>query len=176
MEKKTFRRFLAVEAILLYWAVYFWQDYLAHLGDYRVFSYSFHELYSGGILLVPVLTIAWLVVLTAKTKKEGAWRKNAVLLALLAILSAGQLLCLSRETANTVKVSGVKTVLEIPDEYHIIVQSGDRRVTLETNPQVTKLLKTDGTKYRVVYDQQYMGAGTGKLESIALTENPLDNS
>ena len=149
---------------------------LAGLGNYRVFSYSFHELYSSGILLAPVLTIVWLVALTAKTKKEGAWRKNAVLLALLVMLSAGQLLCLSRETANTVKVSGVKTVLEIPDEYHIIVQSGNRQVTLETNPQITKLLKTDGTKYLVVYDQRYMGADTGKLESIALAENPLDNS
>ena len=176
MQNKTFRRFLAVEAILLYWVVYYWQDYLAGLGDYRVFSYSFHELYSSGILLVPVLTIVWLVALTAKTKKEGAWRKNALLLTLLVVLSAGQLLCLTRETANTVKVSGVKTVLEIPNEYHIVVESGNRRVTLETNPQVTKLLKTDGTEYLVVYDQRYFGADTGKLEYIELTENSLDNS
>ena len=42
-------------------------------------------------------------------------------------------------------------VVEIPDRYHVVIQSGGNRVTLEASPTVTDLLQTDGTVYRFAY-------------------------
>ena len=61
---------VGITAIVLYRLVYLWQDILAASGDYRNFSYGFHEVYTIGSLLVPVLTLIWLAVLLRRTAKN----------------------------------------------------------------------------------------------------------
>ena len=170
MEKKSFRRFLAVEAIIAYWAVYFWQDYLSEMGDYRYFSYSFHEVYSIGLMLIPAATLIWLLVLLRKTSREKLWKENLIILSLLVLLSGWQIYAVGQETGGYTTMGFEKLVLEIPDEYHIVIESDGQRLLLETSPQVTALLKTDGTLYYMAYEQDTKSAKTGKLEYVKLME------
>ena len=67
---------VGITAIVLYRLVYLWQDILAASGDYRNFSYGFHEVYTIGSLLVPVLTLIWLAVLLIRDPKGTV--KNAL--------------------------------------------------------------------------------------------------
>lgn len=175
MEKKTFRRFLAVEGIILYWVIYFWQDALAQIGDYRYFSYSLYEIYTLGLILVPAATLIWLLVLLRTCSREKRWKGNMILLALLVVLTGWQIWAVGQETGGTSTMGFEKQVLEIPDDYHIVIESNGQRLVLETNPQVTALVKTDGTLYYMAYHQTSRDAKYGKLEYIALTETLLEN-
>lgn len=154
-----------VTAIVLYWLIYLWQDSLSNAGDYRYFSYGFHELYSVGMLLVPLATLVWLAVLLVRTAKGRRWKKNALLLAVLALLLAGQFGYQYRQS-QLVHVTSWTEVLEVPDPYHIVVQSGEGTVTLETTPTVTALVRTDGTVYGFSYERDRRTPERGDLTGI----------
>lgn len=77
-------------AIVLYWLVYLWQEALADVGNYRWFPYSFHEAYTLGYLLVPLLTLIWLAALLIRCVRRRTWRKNGAMLAVLAVLLTAQ--------------------------------------------------------------------------------------
>ncbi len=166
IQKQSIKSAAGVAAILLYWLVYFWQDALSNHGDYRWFSYSFHELYSAGYPLAPLLTALWLLVLCIRSAKNRAWRKNRFLIATLAILLLLQTSYLHHRT-QIVSVNAWTEVVEILDAYHIVILNGeDQRVTLETPPIVTKLLRTDGTIYGFSYERTKTDPSEGTLHYI----------
>lgn len=152
-------------AILLYWLVYFWQDALAKAGDYRYFSYTFHEAYSLGILLVPAITLLWLAMLLVRSTKHRQWRKNALPLCLLAALLLGQLGYLYDRSQIVHHTSWTEAV-DIPDEYHVVIEGSNGTVTLSTTPTVTALLRTDGTIYGFYYEQHRRDPDEGRLNGI----------
>ncbi|MDD5931479.1 MAG: zf-HC2 domain-containing protein [Oscillospiraceae bacterium] len=154
-----------ITAIVLYRLVYLWQDILAASGDYRNFSYGFHEVYTIGSLLVPVLTLIWLAVLLRRTAKKHAWRKNAALAAVLAVLLAGQAGYLYQQS-RLVHTTCWTEVVDIPDACHIVIQSGEDTVTLESPPLVAPLLKTDGTVYGFYYERDRSTPDRGRLNAI----------
>ena len=61
ISKRAILAAAGVTAIVLYWLVYFWEEALSDMGDYRYFSYRFHEIYSSGYFLIPLLTLLWLI-------------------------------------------------------------------------------------------------------------------
>lgn len=55
---------------------------------------------------------------------------------------------------------------EIPDEYHVVIQTGEGPVTLTTTPIVTTLLQQDGTIYGFYYETDRDTPGEGVLHGI----------
>lgn len=160
---------LGVLAMVVFWLVYFWQEGLADVGDYRYFSYRFHEMISTGILIVPTAALIWLLVLLHKTKKQKAWRKNgAMLLVLLLLVSFHTGYFWSRQ--GTWSTSGLYEVLEVPDDYHIVIRRGDGLMTLEVSPMVANLVKTDGTAYMLTFEWNERSPDAGVLEYIEATD------
>lgn len=166
IQKRSMKAALGIAGILLYWMVYFWQDTLSNQGNYRWFSYSFHEVYSIGYLLVPLVTAIWLFVLCISSLKDKAWRKNRILLFLLTLLfllQAGYW----QQRSQIVSIDAWTDVIEIPDEYHIVILDGeDQKVTLETIPIVTTLLRTNGTIYGFSYESKKSNPSEGVLHFI----------
>lgn len=150
ISKRAIMAAAGVTAIVLYWLVYLWQEALSDVGDYRYFSYGFHEVYGIGYLFVPILTVVWLIVLLSKAVRTGAWRRNGAMLLILGLLTVGQVTFWYQQS-QTVSVTCVSEVVEIPDEYHVVIESWRGNVILDTTPAVTELLRTDGTKYVFTY-------------------------
>ena len=63
-------------AIVLYWIIFFVQEHLALLGDYRLFPYRFHEIYPIGTVFLPAATLIWLLVLAVRTVRSKNWQKT----------------------------------------------------------------------------------------------------
>lgn len=148
-----------VTAIILYWLVYFWQDALAMAGNYRYFSYSLHELYTAGYLLVPGVTALWLLGVLVKGRGRSLL---ALVLAVLLVLQGW----LWYDNGQREQVTCWTAVAEIPDEYHVVIHTGEGPVELDTTPLVTRLLKTDGTVYGFYYEARQNRPGEGQLCGI----------
>ena len=159
---------LGVTAIVLYWLVYFWQDSLSNAGDYRFFSYAFHELWTAGTILVPLLTLLWLGTLLCRTAKRHTWRRSAALLLVLAMLLAGQAGYLHRQS-QMVQVTSWTEVESIPDAYHVVIWGGSGAVTLATTPAVTALLEP-GAVYGFTYEQSLRTPDRGTLSAVARSD------
>lgn len=149
-------------AIVLYWLVYLWQDALANVGNYRWFSYSFHEVYTLGYLLVPLLTLVWLAALLIRSIRRRAWRKNGAMLAVLLAAQGGYLW----NQAGLVHVTSWSQVVAVSDEYHIVIEGGEGQVTLSTTPLVANLVQTDGTIYGFSYDSRRDSPDEGRLTFV----------
>ena len=156
-------------AFLLCWLVYFWQDYLSKLGDYRWFPYRFHEVCSLGVIVLPFLSLVWFITVFSRAVQQKTLRKKALILVLLAALLVGQtgyrFYLSQRHTVST-----LTEILQIPDEYHIVVECAGGTITLETSPLVPPLLKTDGTRYWIHYETNDLHPQRGTLFSAALSE------
>lgn len=152
-------------AIVLYWLVYLWQEALADVGNYRWFPYSFHEAYTLGYLLVPLLTLIWLAALLIRCVRRRTWRKNGAMLAVLAVLLTAQGGYLWNQ-AGVVHVTSWSRVVAVPDEYHIIIEGSEGQVTLATTPLVANLVQTDGTIYGFSYDSRRNDPDEGRLTFV----------
>lgn len=150
ISKRAIGAAVGVVTIIVYWLVYFWEETLSDMGDYRYFSYEFHEIYSVGYFLVPLLTLGWLVWLLIRSRETCAWRRNCALLIVLGVLLLGQS-SIWLQYGETTYVSCVSEVVEIPDQYHVVIETTKGYVTLETTPVVIKLLEMDGTRYHFAY-------------------------
>lgn len=151
LRKRAITCAVGITSIIVYWIIYLWQIDLANQGIYRYFSYSFHEMYSVGYVLVPLLTAVWLVMVIVGTIRKKCWRKNAVIaivLAVLLFLQCGYLY----DRSNVIYCDTWTEVVSIPDEYHIVIDNGESQITLETTPNITRLLNTDGTVYGFSYE------------------------
>lgn len=154
---------VGVTAIVLYWIVCFWMEFFASAGNYRYFSWSFYEMYSAGRWIVPLLTGLWLAALLIGTVRRRTYKRNAVLILVLCMLTLGQIGWVQKQ-ARMEHVSCWTTVEEIPDEYHIIIKNGTEREVLETTPTVTGLLKQDGTVYYFSYQRDPKAPQNSRLE------------
>lgn len=173
MSKHAVWSAIGITGIILYWLVYFWQDALSNIGDYRFFPYQFHELYTAGILLVPLVTLVWLGALFCTSVKEHSWRKNGAVLLILLTLFLVQGGCIYNQTSKSL-VACWTDVKEIQDEYHIVIERGGERVVLETNPMVTNLLLTDGTMYGFEYEYNKQVPQKGVLLYVYGSEESVD--
>ena len=165
INKKSMKFAIGITLIVIYWIVYFWQERLAEIGDYRYFSYGFSEIFPQGIICVPAATFIWLAVLLIKTFKRKIWKKNAVpaiILSVLLFAQAGIFFYLSG--GHSVGIA--TTITEIPDEFHIVVETDNEYRTLETSPLVTSLVKADGTMYFLSYTYNSFTSTRGTLTSI----------
>lgn len=158
-----------ITGIVLYWIIYFWMDFFAATGDYRYFSWSFYEVYSAGRLLVPALTLLWLIVLFVQSIRRHTVKKNGLLIALLCLLMLSQT-GYEQKQSRMEYITCWTTVAEIPDEYHIVIEnSGDREV-LQTTPTVTGLIRQDGTVYAFTYRRDPQNPQKSRLEYVKQAE------
>ena len=157
---------VGVAAIVVYWLVYFWQDNLSGMGDYRYFPYGFHELWSAAMVAVLPVTLIWLASLLYRTVKGRLWKQKAILLALLAVLAAGQIGYFYQLSNRVSTTAFLATVEEVVDQYHVVIQDSGHRVVLETNPMVTALMKADGTEYILYYDWSRNDPDRGRLRAV----------
>ena len=162
---------LILAAMVFCWMVYFWQAHLSSLGDYRWFSYRFHEVCCLVPIVLPAASLLWLLTVFSRAIRQKDLRQRALLLVILAALLAGQVgyrvylsLC--------VTVSTRTEILQIPDEYHIVVETPGGTITLETSPMVPRLLRTDGTCYWLHYRTNQLYPQRGTLYSASLAESP----
>lgn len=160
---------LGVLAMVVFWLVFFWQERLADVGDYRYFSYRFHEMISIGVIIVPVAALVWLVVLLLKTWKQKSLRKNGAMLLVLLLLVSFHTGYFIRQQGSW-STSGLYEVVEVPDNYHIVIQRGDGLMTLEVSPMVANLVKTDGTAYMISFEWNERSPDVGVLEYIETTD------
>lgn len=165
ISRKTIYTAIGIVGIILYWLIYIWQDSLATFGDYRYFSYTFHEMYTIGYLLVPIFTIAWLISALWRMKKNRTWKKDLGLLLMLLILFTGQF-GFWYDQSQKISFDSIVTVKEIVDEYHVKIECGEKVVLLTVEPMVSALLKTDGTKYFIGYESYKDKPYEGKLFAV----------
>lgn len=170
ISKRAILAAAGVTAIVLYWLVFVWQEALSDMGDYRFFSYRFHEVYGIGYLLVPIISAVWLIVSLSRVVKAGAWRRNLAMLLILGLLTVGQF-CFWYQQSQMVSVTCVSEVVEIPDEYHVVIESWQGNVTLKTTPSVTKLLQDDGTKYVFTYECNKRDRDEGTLSYASYVDD-----
>lgn len=153
MVEKTALTCAGILAIIVVWVVYIMMERLASLGDYSLFSYSVHEVSSLALLFTTLVTLVWLIAALIRTCKRRAWMRRAPLLAVLAVLLVLQ--C----TFFTVKKSSLTTgatVLDIPDDTHIVVELyGGEVLTVETIPLVTGVIE-EGDRYSVGLERSSM--------------------
>ena len=160
---------LGVLGIVVFWLVFFWQERLSDMGDYRYFSYRFHEMISIGIILVPLAALIWLLVLLHRTRKEKAWRKNGALLLVLLLLTVFHT-GYFRHQQGSWSTSGLYAVQEVPDEYHIVIRRENGPMVLEVSPMVANLVETDGTAYLLTFTWNERSPNEGVLEYIEVTD------
>lgn len=165
INKKSMKFAIGITLIVIYWIIYFWQEGLADIGDYRYFSYRFSEIFSPGFLYIPIVTLIWFVIFIVKTAIRKTWKKSAVPALILALLLSVQ----SVFVYNLLSINGRSTfavVTEISDPYHIVIKMGEQYATLETTPLVTSLVDIDNTLYSLSYDYNKHTPEKGKLNEI----------
>lgn len=173
LSKRAIGCAVGVTAIVLYWLIYLWQDWLAGQGNYTYFPYQFYETYSIGYLLVPLLSVVWLAVVLVRTFRRKTWAKNTALLAVLTLLICLQIGYLHGESQK-ISVSTFTTVECIPDEYHIVLDRDDMPITLRTTPMITNLLQTDGTIYGIEFEYRQTDPAQGTLLFISAALDPSE--
>ena len=138
--------------IILIWLGYLWQEGLAEQGNYRYFSYSFHEAYGVVLMATVSATWLWLAVVLWRSCRRRTWKRNWALLLVLGALIWGQITYFYH--AQVTNYSGVAQVVRIAaDGYQVDIQAGEERKTLETVPLISNLLEMDGTLYLVNYKE-----------------------
>lgn len=176
MSKRAVYSAFGVLAIMVYWLVYFWQDYWANMGDYRFFSWSFHEHYTIGLLIVPPATLIWLITLLVKSIRHRSWRKNAAMLLVLLVLVCAQAGFFVQQN-NTWSTYSWTQIVDIPDEYHIVIQRWDGTLmTLEASAQVANLVEEMGPVYQIGYEWNERDPNNGVLTYIEVTDIPPENA
>lgn len=145
-----------VAAIIIYWVIYAWESAMSNGGDYRYFSYGFHELWTGGVILTPIATGIWLLSRLWKALKRRSWRRSAPMLLLLASLLAAQLGYIASWPKWTTSLQRAMIVERI-DEYHVTVDIGDEhenvQFTLEGEPNVLNLFE-EGEEYDIWFSHE----------------------
>ena len=160
-----------VTAIVLYWLIYFWQDHLAEWGDYRFFSYALHEIWSAGIVVVPFGALIWLGVLLWRCVRHKTWRKNAVLLCVLAVIVVWQARWFL--WAGDEWLTATHATIEFVDDEHILLKNeGEKQIILEVPPMVKGLLIENEVVYSVSYTHRFNDYDDCKLEYIVATDVP----
>lgn len=163
-----------VTAIVIYWLVYFWQDHLADWGDYRFFSYRFHEIWTGvGLMVVPLVTFLWLAAMLWRCIRYKAWRKNTVLLCALVLIVAAQTMWFASQR-DLWSTSSYGTVEFVDEEHVLLKNSGEEQVLLEVTPVLKRLLIEDTVVYSVVYTHHFNDYDNCQLEYIEATDLPPD--
>ena len=133
-------------AIIVIWIVYIMMERLASLGDYSLFSYSVHEASSLALLFTTLATLVWLIAAAIRACKRRGWLRRAPLLAVLAVLLVLQ--CTFFTAKKNTLTTGA-TVLDVPDDTHIVVELyGGDVLTVETIPLVTGMIE-EGGRYSV---------------------------
>ena len=165
ISKEAIGNTLGIIAIILYWPIYIWQENLSAVGDYRYFPYRLHEIFSMGLLLVPAITFIWLTTVLIRIRKKEVRRKNRILVISLAVLLIFQIGYVQK-LSQLVNTAILTDVVDIPDDFHIVINKGEDTVTLSTTPLVTALIKTDGTRYGLDYDSYEDTPNEGKLNYI----------
>lgn len=165
ISKKTITAASTILVIILYWLVYVWQERLATLGDYRYFSYWMHEVYGIGYIVFPFLTLAWLIRHMWKMTKNKMWKKGIALFLALLVLTTGQF-CFLYKNSQKSTVTCIATVKEVVDDYHVIIEFGEREILLTTDPIVVSLLETDGTVYMFGYETYQNNKDEGYLFAV----------
>ena len=171
ISKRTVGAAAGVTAIVIYWLIYFWQDHLADWGDYRFFSYALHEIWSAGIVVVPFGALIWLGVLLWRCVRHKTWRKNAVLLCVLAVIVVWQARWFL--WAGDASLTVTHATIEFVDDEHILLKNeGEKQIILEVPPMVKGLLIENEVVYSVSYTHRFNDYDDCKLEDIVATDVP----
>lgn len=160
---------LGILAMVVFWLVFFWQEGLADVGDYRWFSYRFHEMISLGLIIVPSAALIWLLVLLHRTRKQKSWRKNSAMLLVLLLLVAFHTGYFWHQQGSW-STTALHPIQEVPDEYHIIIEFDNGPMVLEVSPMVANLVQTDGTVYLMTFEWNERSPNKGVLEYIEVTD------
>ena len=170
ISKRAIGAAVGVTAIVIYWLVYFWQDHLANWGDYRYFSYTFHEIWVGvGCLLVPSVTALWLVAVLYCCIREKSWRRNGALLGVLLVLVVSH-------TVWTASLRDVwqsfswTTIEEVGEDYIVIPGPEDSKRVLKISPMICGVLVAGEQEYEITYTHKKDDHTSGKLVSIRAVE------
>ena len=172
ISKRTVGAAAGVTAIVIYWLIYFWQDHLADWGDYRFFSYNFHEIWVGlGLMVVPPIAFIWLGVLLWRCVRHRTWRKNAVLLCVLAVIVVWQTRWFL--WAGDEWLTATHATIEFVDDEHILLKNeGEKQIILEVPPVVKGLLIENEVVYSISYTHRFNDYDDCKLEYIVATDVP----
>jgi len=164
IRRRTLNCVIGVTAIILYWIVYIWQNNLADMGNYKFFSYRFHEMYCMGYAVIPAITALWFGWVLVDAIRKKAWRKNIAILIILASLMFLQIGLINFQSKSLYRTIWTELV-DIPDEEHIVILYHDEEIILETDSRVTNLVKI-GEIYGFFYKCNDNFPGEGKLLRI----------
>ncbi len=165
INKKAVFRAFGITLIVIYWLVYFCQEYLADRGDYRYFSFSFCEVYGIGTIVIPIVTVVWMISIVVTAIRTKSWKKHIAFLLLLLVLNGWQGK-LVYDQSRIVHVTCATQVAAFFDETHIGIYNGDIFVTLEVPPMLMNLLWGPSYGYWFSYETDMDNPYHGKLVNI----------
>ena len=151
LSKRAIYSAAGILIIILYWLFYTWMETLAKMGDYRYFNSRFYEVFPAGTLILPILTLLWLILHIRHMIKNKSWKNGLLLLATLFFLLCGQFRFLYHES-KLISMSCIATVKEKTSDDCVVIRCGNDEIRLSASPSVVNLLQADGTEYCFLYD------------------------
>ena len=163
---------ISILAIALFWALYLWQRKM-YFKNLQYFSFNLYNILT--FLLYPVLlaSLVWFVITLGRAISYKNLPEKTPRIIILGLLLVVQVfLCshilLVRENMYWTEV------LEVPDQNSIIIERYDgSKVVLETDRNVTSLVRTDGTEYVVFYTANINSPANGDLMWIIPAEDAV---
>lgn len=151
---------------LIFWIFYLFDSEMSRYGIYTMFSYRTHELLSGVPLLCLIITICWLIFILASIVRKTYYKSNVFLHILLLVLFFAQINYIHSQSQiiNTSCITGIESMDK--QNFTMVINSGDKSITLEYPMLLQDFLKTDGTEYGITYEWSRANPNSGKLTMV----------
>lgn len=152
---------VGIAVIVLYWVLYAVINHFANVGDYRFFPYFIWEIWSIGFIIMPFFNAIWLLVVMRNAAKNKQWKKRRAMLLILVVLLAGQV-GIEYVTGQEMSTTSLGWVEQVSQDGFVFV-NGDGPMQIACSPELTGLLKADGTMYIVSYQHNRLFPGKATL-------------
>lgn len=163
ISKRLVKNIAGIMTIILFWILYHY-IYVSEQAGNIPYPFDLYSMWGAIIILVlPLVTVVWLGRVLAESIKEHSFRKNLPLLIVLTVVLLGQIKYKYYQAYEIKEETCWVEVLEIPDRYHIVIQDGDKTLTLETTSEVTRLVQIDGSEYEICYQWNKKTPDMGKV-------------
>ncbi|OPX47181.1 hypothetical protein [Clostridium thermobutyricum] len=169
--KNFFKNTFVLNILLLilgitWWIIYIYDLNMSTYGLYPIFSYNVHEILSITPLLFISITFIWTLYLIRKSFVEKTIKSNKLFCMIFIILFILQINFIINLN-NTLTTTLCTSIDEINvDTMQVIIHTNEDTLTLNCPVMVLDLLKTDGTKYNIMYKSTNHQPNYGVLCSI----------
>lgn len=171
MEKRS-KRIIILLAGMCLWIFYVFQEEMARYALYTIFSFGTHELASGIPFLCIGVAAIWSGFLMVKVVKRQCDRSDKIFIVVLLAMMfwVGRHIYMENHRGVILDTVTVQSVDREKEEI-VIRSSKGETFTLQSPEVINRMIKTDGQKYVITYDEHADSSGIRKLQTMALPNN-----